>query len=135
MTHIDAITKPVKTQYNAKAFPRYGEENKLPSETVPDQTLSLRTILERYAKGLPITGNKSEPLYYGDEDMPDINKMDISEIHDLKKAVESDIQQKKAELQNQQDAAIKAANEKRLNDEVEKRIKDKESKKSDSKEK
>ena len=33
-----------------------------PSQTVPDQTMSIRTILDRYAKGLPTTGMKI-PIY------------------------------------------------------------------------
>ena len=33
-----------------------------PSLTVPDQTMSIRTIMERYARGLPIDGQKT-PIY------------------------------------------------------------------------
>lgn len=76
----------VKTQYNKHFFPDYYETNYQPSETVPNQSLSLKTLLDRYARGLPLSGNASEPAYYGDEEMPDLNRMDISEIHDLKKS-------------------------------------------------
>lgn len=124
-----------KNQYNAEQFPNYYEANKQPSQTVPDQTLSLRTLLDRYAKGLPLSGNPNEPQYFGDEQMPDLNKMDISEIHDLKNAIKSDILQKQQDLHNQQAAAKKAAHEKSINDEVEKRVKSKTSDKSEQKEK
>lgn len=130
------IMRPVKTQYNAESFQAYYEVNVLPSQTVPDQTMSLRILLERHAKGLPVTGNNAEPLYYGDEQMPDLNRMDISEIHDLKNAVKADIEQKKLALHQQQQAAKEAAEQKRLDDLVEKRAQEKRDKeKSDSKEK
>lgn len=69
-----------KNHYNSK--PDKGEVNNLPSLTVPDQTMSLREIVRRYAAGYPVEGQK-EPQYFGeDDDMPDIKKMDLSEIED-----------------------------------------------------
>ena len=113
-----------KNQYNAEQFPAYYEINGSPSETIPDQTMSLKTLLERHARGLPITGNNSEPVYNGDQEMPDLNKMDISEIHALKMAIKSDIQKMQTKLANEQQATRQAAHEKTINDEVEKRVKD-----------
>lgn len=127
------ITRPVKTQYNAELFTAYYEVNGRPSETIPDQTMSLKVLLERHARGLPITGNPSAPEYYGDEQMPDLNKMDISEIHALKNAVKSDIQKMQQDLADKKKAADQAAYDKRINDEVEKRVKSKPSDKEDSK--
>lgn len=112
----------VKHQYNAFQFPAYRESNNQPSKTVPNQTLSLKTLLDRYGRGLPLSGNPSEPQYFQDNLMPDINKMDISEIHDLKNAIKSDIQKKQQELQDQQTAAKQAAHEKTIDAEVEKRL-------------
>lgn len=37
-----------------------------PSQTVPDQTMSLKELLNRYAKGQPFENTK-EPLFYGDD--------------------------------------------------------------------
>lgn len=69
-----------KHHYNSK--PDKGEVNNVPSLTIPDQTMSLREILRRYAAGYPVEGQK-EPQYLGEEDdMPDIKKMDLSEIED-----------------------------------------------------
>lgn len=130
--HVDPNPRSVKTQYNAQAFPKYQEVNKQPSQTVPNQTMSLKTILERYAKGLPITGNPNEPVYYGDENMPDLNKMDISEIHDLKEAVKSDIKEKQAQLAADQETARQKAHQKSIDDEVEKRLSSKSKKDPDN---
>lgn len=121
----------VKTAYNANEFARYYETNSLPSQTVPDQTIPLKTLLDRYAKGLPLSGNPGQPIYHGEEEMPDLSRMDISEIHNLQKAVKSDIQEKQQILAEHDKAAAKAAHEKSINDEVEKRVKSKKSDKSD----
>lgn len=43
----------IRTQYNFQLQLR--PASRLPSLTLPDQTMSLRTILDRYAKGLPIS--------------------------------------------------------------------------------
>jgi len=68
-----------KTQWNSEEFPKKHEVNTQPSKTVPDQTMSVRTIMDRYAKGLPIAGGMRKPEYYGDTYMPDFKRMDISE--------------------------------------------------------
>lgn len=56
------------------------------SMTVPDQTMSLQTILTRFAHGQMPTG--FEPQYHDDIDLQfnqgiDLRKLDLSEIHDL----------------------------------------------------
>ena len=55
--------KVFKTWSNSK--PSEGQKFTMPSQTVPDQTMSMKTILERYAKGLPVADGK-EPIW--DED-------------------------------------------------------------------
>lgn len=94
----------IKTPYNAKQFPRYAEVNTLPSMTIPDQTMSLKVLLERFARGLKVTGEKF-PIYHGEEAFPDLAKMDLSEIHALKKQVDEDVREQQAELMRQQHEA------------------------------
>lgn len=60
-----------------------GEVNSEPSMTVPDQTMSLRTILDRHARGLPITGVNEQPTYNEDAEGIDLKSLDLSEAHDL----------------------------------------------------
>ena len=47
-----------KTRHNKDEFDITHEVNKQPSMTIPDQTMSMRTILDRYARGLPIGGSR-----------------------------------------------------------------------------
>lgn len=52
------------------------------TETIPDQSLSVREILDRFTKGLGVPGGKV-PMYYGEEvEYPNFDRMDISERHD-----------------------------------------------------
>lgn len=48
--------------------------------------MSLRTIIERYAKGLPAMGNVSEPLYDEDDNQLGINikALDLVDLQELK---------------------------------------------------
>lgn len=67
------------------------------SQTVPDQAMSVREILSRFAQGLPISG-ASVPMYDdpdGENDdaegMPDLSRMDLSEIEELKRQTQDRI--------------------------------------------
>lgn len=55
-----------------------GEVNNKPSMTIPDQTMSIREILDRYARGLPIEAGKV-PIYDGEEYSPDPRYMDLAD--------------------------------------------------------
>lgn len=51
-------------------------ENKLPSMTVPDMTLSVQQIYERAQMGLPPEGERV-PIYDEGMPFPDISRMDL----------------------------------------------------------
>lgn len=75
----------VKTWMNAKYHPKNYEVNNQPSETIPDQTMSIRTILDRYSRGLPIGGSK-EPMWQEDDDfndLPDPRTLDLAERQEM----------------------------------------------------
>lgn len=99
--------KPViKNHYNNEKF--VGEINNKPSLTVPDQAMTIREIINRTNKGLPVTGVRV-PMYNETEDgiMPDLRNMDISEIYELKKRIqktEKELRQKleKEDLERKQ---------------------------------
>lgn len=66
-----------------------------PSKTIPDQSMTMKQILDRYAKGLPLNGSKDIPLWDSDNQgmeiaPPEWNQMDLSERADWmeKKALE-----------------------------------------------
>lgn len=54
-----------------------------PSQTVPDQTMSIRELIDRFARGLPL-GSGQIPLYEGDEEFnPDMKTLDLAEQQEL----------------------------------------------------
>lgn len=89
--------------YNYKTHPITTERNHSPSLTIPNDSFSLRELLDRNARGLPLTTSGRQELYHGDEEMPDLAKMDLSEIHNLaetnQRKIQSyrDLQQREAE--------------------------------------
>jgi hypothetical protein len=85
-----------KTPYNAEEFELDNEVNNLPSLTIPDQTMSIREILERFSKGLSIEQGKV-PIYEGEEDyLPDLKTLDLVDRAELLEQVRKE----KQELEN-----------------------------------
>lgn len=76
----------IKNSLNANSFDKNYKVFTQPSMTVPDQTMSIRTILERYARGLPI-GGRTDEYYDEDDTMPDYRTLDLTEIADLQQQV------------------------------------------------
>lgn len=83
MKKYEQLEMPFQTAYNR--HPVDGEKNDQPSKTVPDQTMSLRELIRRYASGLPINGQKV-PLYEENPDfdnLPDPRTLDLAEREEL----------------------------------------------------
>lgn len=82
-----------KNHYNSK--PQNDEVFTLPSETVPDQSMTVQEILRRFASGLS-TGGQRVPMYESEDDLlGGINPktLDLSELQDIKIAVKEEIQE------------------------------------------
>jgi len=102
-------TYPWKTQYNAYRYPKSCEKRtNLPSETVPNLTLSLDEIVARYSQGMPLVsgGGVKVPMYEGDADyFPDVNIMDVVDrtriIENYKQELQ-EIEARKLERQKRQ---------------------------------
>lgn len=74
MSHISPVL--LKKEYK-------GQENNQESKTVPDQSMTLRELLVRYAKGLPLEGAKI-PIWEGEEGFDiDPEKLDLAEREEL----------------------------------------------------
>lgn len=65
--------------------------NSQPSMTIPDQTMSMREILTRYAQGMPIAGNIKTPIYEGSDYLPDPRTLDLSERQELAERYELEL--------------------------------------------
>lgn len=83
------VTK-VKNSLNATAFPCAKRKFTLPSLTVPDQTMSIREIMDRFARGLPVDGEKV-PMYDEDNDLPNPLELDLAEREELAEAFKAEI--------------------------------------------
>lgn len=90
-----------QTQYNAQEFPRIRERSNKPSMTIPDQSMTVSELVERNKRGLPLGGAK---VAIWDENpetdfLPDIKKMDLAEIQEMKDNVQAIIKEKQADLE------------------------------------
>jgi len=73
----------IRNILNYHTFDKKYEKNGQPSKTVPDQTMSIRELLRRYASGLPLGGSK-EPIYEGEDgDGVDPRYLDLAERQEL----------------------------------------------------
>ncbi len=67
------------------------EKNFEPSQTIPDQALSVREILQRYANGLPL-GGSNEPIWEGEDgDGIDPRRLDLAERQELEIAARQEL--------------------------------------------
>lgn len=59
------------------------------SKTIPDMSMSIRTIIQRFAQGL--TPPISQELMYS-EDMPDIRGLDISQLYQMREMAKQNLE-------------------------------------------
>lgn len=102
-----------KTAFNALEFPKYRESKFQVSQTVPDMSMSIKEIMDRFARGLAIDGEKVA-MYHGEDMPPDIKKMDLSEVEDLRESVAEDIIRQKQELHNMEQKLLEDKNYERF---------------------
>lgn len=69
-----------KTRENAK--PSKPEVNNLPSQTIPDASISMRQILDRFQRGIPVTRSLRQPVYNENFAYPE--HMEFDDIHNAK---------------------------------------------------
>lgn len=84
-----------------------GEVNNLPSQTVPDQAMSIGEIMQRFTHGLTVQGR--EPLYEPENDLPDPKKLDLVDLQEMRQELTELQRRNKAK----QDKANKALAEKK----------------------
>lgn len=56
------------------------------SETLPDQNYTVKELFQRFAKGLPVQASRQQPIYLGEDndiDLEKVNKLSIMEKADL----------------------------------------------------
>lgn len=88
------------------------EKNGLPSKTIPNDALSISDLIKRQERGLPLDANK-RAVYAGmDIELPNLKRMDLTEIASFKKEVEEKYQLYLEEADKQEKIRQKAEEEK-----------------------
>jgi hypothetical protein len=82
-----------KNQFNRQDFQTNYETNTGKSLTIPDQTMTIQEIMTKYAQGIPFDITK-EGQFHGEEFIPDIDRMDLSERYQLLDEVKKDVKEK-----------------------------------------
>lgn len=77
------------------------------SKTVPNMTMPLKDLLERFTRGQAVA--TLNPVYNGDEDLPDFERMDPMDRLDYARDIRMGIRQTQDEMARAQEAAKKAA--------------------------
>lgn len=92
-----------QTLYNRDAFKQRGKEKRTkPGLTIPDQSMTVLELKERYVRGLPLGGQRV-PVYRGEEDdFPDLARMDISERAEYAEQLAEKIKAMKDDLMEQE---------------------------------
>lgn len=89
----------VKNSLNANTFEKKYKVFTQPSLTVPDQSMSIKTILERYARGLPVGGRLDE-YYDEDDNLPNPLTLDLAERQELAELYTQEINEIKSRKKN-----------------------------------
>jgi len=90
----------IKNSLNASQFPKNYKAFTMPSETVPDQSLTIRQILDRYARGLPLDAKQPQWDENADEDsyMPDPRTLDLAERQEFADNARAELEEVKAKI-------------------------------------
>lgn len=88
------------------------------SITIPDEAMSIREIMNRFSRGIPVPNER--PIYFeGDVLNPDFNQMDLTEMEDYQKQMvdrlsqmRNSVKQEKEEQkeQNKEEAESESTN-------------------------
>lgn len=94
------MEKIIKTSLNAHTFETKGQVNNEPSQTIPDQSMSLRELIIRYAKGLPLEGART-PIWEGEEGYEvDPETLDLAEREELAEKARQELQEINERIKN-----------------------------------
>lgn len=98
----NTVTNKWKNANNSK--PCKGDVNTKPSKTIPNEALTIPEIMNRYARGLPLEGQRV-PVYDEDPEnpMPDLSKMDLIDQHNTVEEAKKELLDIAAKYRNEQD--------------------------------
>lgn len=111
----------IKKHFNSRYFAKSYEINDQPSQTVPDDAMTIQEIVNRYAHGMPLPPGRAGEYFPEDSDLPhDLDNLDLAEREEILR----EVARKRDEIIESVQERKKQAQEKRLEAVVNKRIKD-----------
>lgn len=94
--------KRFRTQWDPDYIPDPGLKCDDPSLTVPDQNLSIKELLIRHSRGIPIGAQFRQGIYTEDEEGPWIS--DLTELQERREALHLRKQELEQQVQDEQEA-------------------------------
>lgn len=88
------------------------------SKTVPDLSLTVEEMISRQNRGMDIFGNDDEPLWFGDQEVPNIAHMDLADRMELLERTKDNIRR----LQYEMNKEAKERRSKELEDSIRAKI-------------
>jgi threonyl-tRNA synthetase len=82
--------------------PQGGEVFTQPSKAVPDQTISLKTLVTKYVKGMPISAPINEGIYTDDNVAQDFTKLDLADQEQITEELFEEFRNIKSRTNEQQ---------------------------------
>lgn len=101
-----------RTQFNPNYSGSTGEINNEPSETHPDEALSVATLLKRHAKGIPLGVRMLDGQYYGELEIPRIN--DLTDLQRQKEELNARILETRKQIAEEKREAKRIREEREL---------------------
>lgn len=100
---------------------KYGVQ--LPSTTLPDQALTVKEILRRFSKGIPVSQRQYDPVYLdqAEYDYEAINRLSFDEKFSLADEFRQRAEQIKAEIEAQRKAKDELERKEQIEAEIERR--------------
>lgn len=65
----------IRTQLTYGAYAKVYEKNDMPSQTVPNMAMTVREMVDRYRRGLPVDG-PANPQFNGEDLIPNLDDLD-----------------------------------------------------------
>lgn len=113
---------PFKSPFNNLNHGAYYEVITEPSETLPDQSMSVSEIFRRYAMGLPLGGQREGIYNEENESLMNYERMDKIEKIEVQRRYQQRLREIDEDLRLQDKKRYDSEREKLINEEVDKRI-------------
>jgi len=92
----------IKNLLNAQDFEKSYEQSTKPSMTIPDQALTVKEILTRFARGIPVEQHTTiyEDVESPDDFLPDPRTLDLAERQQYAEMVQEELNHIRSKAQS-----------------------------------